>query len=233
MIYTAFVLGAGLGKRLRPLTNDMPKPLLPIAGKPVITYALDRLVEAGAEKIIINTHHHAEKYTEFFKEKKWKNADLIFRHEKILLETGGGIKNTEDLWKEDEDLFVHNGDILTTISLEKLWEHHISSGNEVTLGLRTQEKPRDIGFDEKEGKVRKIQHGAEDNQLKWCLFAGVYAVNRRFLARFEKEKPISVIPVFREMIREEALGGIVLDEGKWHDIGSLEVYERLKNGWNG
>ncbi|MFZ5805904.1 MAG: nucleotidyltransferase family protein [Verrucomicrobiota bacterium] len=233
---TAFVLGAGLGTRLRPLTADCPKPLLPVGGKPAVMWTLDRLVEAGVERIIINTHHCAEKYDEVFPKKEWKGAELIFLHEPILLETGGGIKNTEAFWRKEEDLLVHNGDVLTTLPLEKLTEYHETSGNEVTLGLRTREEPKDIGFDAKSGKIKKIKRDVQSDSLQWCLFTGLYVVNRRFLARFEQGKKISVIPIFLDMLRSDAgsLGGVVLDEGVWHDIGTtVEEYKKLKDGWHG
>ena len=87
---TAFVLGAGLGTRLRPLTNDWPKPLLPIGGRPTITYAFEQLKALGVERVIINTHHRAERYDEAFPDNTWEGLELVFRHEPVLLETGGG-----------------------------------------------------------------------------------------------------------------------------------------------
>ena len=83
-IKTAFILGAGLGTRLRPLTENTPKPLLPIGGKPIITYAMEHLRAIGVQRFIVNTHHCAEKYAEAFPKGNWQGIPITFRHEPIL-----------------------------------------------------------------------------------------------------------------------------------------------------
>ena len=94
---TAFILGAGLGTRLRPLTEKCPKPLLKIGGRPIITYAMDHLMKVGVDRFIVNTHHASEIYLEAFPDRGWGGVPIIFRHEPVLLETAGGLKNIEDL----------------------------------------------------------------------------------------------------------------------------------------
>src|SRR5271166_1764792 len=91
----AFVLGAGLGTRLKTLTERLPKPLIPIYGKPLITFAFDQLIAAGTGEIVVNTHHCHEEYAKAFPSAEYRGARLIFEHEPILLETAGGIKNVE------------------------------------------------------------------------------------------------------------------------------------------
>src|SRR5215470_891113 len=91
----AFVLAAGLGKRLRPLTDELPKPLVPIFQKPLITFALDHLFAIGIDRIFINTHRLPEKFTEEFPDDRYSDKKLTFVNEPVLLETGGGIKNIE------------------------------------------------------------------------------------------------------------------------------------------
>src|SRR5512136_3068619 len=108
---TAFILGAGLGMRLRPLTERCPKPLLPIGGRPVITYAMDHLLSIGVDRFIVNTHHCPEVFVEKFPDKLWRGRPIIFRYEPVLLETAGGLKNIEDLIEEDEVIICYNGDI--------------------------------------------------------------------------------------------------------------------------
>src|SRR5690242_12726955 len=96
-ITQAFVLGAGLGTRLRPLTDDLPKPLVPIFQKPLITFAFDHLIAFGIEKFIVNTHHLPERFAETFLENSYREIPITFVHEPVRLETGGGIKNIESL----------------------------------------------------------------------------------------------------------------------------------------
>ncbi|MDI6722623.1 MAG: sugar phosphate nucleotidyltransferase, partial [Candidatus Aenigmarchaeota archaeon] len=96
-INTAFILGAGLGTRLRPLTESTPKPLLEIGHRPIISFAMAHLRSVGIKRFIVNTHHCAEKYKEAFPDSSWHGIPITFRHEPVLLDTAGGIKNIEDL----------------------------------------------------------------------------------------------------------------------------------------
>src|SRR5437588_4738695 len=96
-ITQAFVLGAGLGTRLRPLTDELPKPLVPIFQKPLITFALDHLIAAGVERFVINTHRLAECFDHLFSAREYRGRDVDLINEPVLLETGGGIKNAEHL----------------------------------------------------------------------------------------------------------------------------------------
>ncbi len=119
-ITQAFVLGAGLGTRLRPLTEDLPKPLIPIFQKPLITFALDHLVDAGIESFIINTHKLPETFKDVFPANKYLDHSVKLAHEPVLLETGGGIKNVEaDLGKEP--FITYSGDILTDVDAKRVW----------------------------------------------------------------------------------------------------------------
>src|SRR5208283_686041 len=120
LITTAFIIGAGLGTRLRPLTENMPKPLLPIGGRPIITYAMEHLRLIGVQRFIINTHHCAEKYSDAFPNGNWQGIPITFRHEPILLDTAGGIKNIEDLIVNEERIIVYNGDIITNMPIAPL-----------------------------------------------------------------------------------------------------------------
>jgi Nucleoside-diphosphate-sugar pyrophosphorylase involved in lipopolysaccharide biosynthesis/translation initiation factor 2B, gamma/epsilon subunits (eIF-2Bgamma/eIF-2Bepsilon) len=136
-IDTAFILGAGLGTRLRPLTESTPKPLLKIGGRPIITYAMEHLRSIGVKRFIVNTHHCAEKYKEAFPEGSWQGIPITFRHEPILLDTAGGIKNIEDLIANDERIIVYNGDIITNLPITPLLESHFAGQTEVTLDRKS------------------------------------------------------------------------------------------------
>ena len=113
----AFVLGAGLGTRLRPLTQDLPKPLIPVWGRPLMTHGFDHLRTAGVDRFIVNTHWHPEAYDAAFPENTWRGIPITLRHEPILLETAGGVANVADLLGRTESFWVYNGDILSTLPL--------------------------------------------------------------------------------------------------------------------
>src|ERR1041385_3251674 len=138
-ITQAFVLAAGLGKRLRPLTDDLPKPLIPVFQKPLITFALDHLINAGVNKFVVNTHRCPELFRSFFNGGEYAGAPVTLVHEDELLETGGGIKNAERYLASDP-FITYSGDILTDIDLQPLVEEHFRGGNDVTLALRARSR---------------------------------------------------------------------------------------------
>src|SRR6476661_7429623 len=148
----AFVLGAGLGTRLRPLTNLLPKPLLPIFGKPLITFALDHLRQAGIEQFWINTHHLPEKFSAVFPTNQYYGAKLELMFEPDLLETGGGMKNLEQQIGA-ETFVVYSGDVLTDLPLDRLVDEHFSRQNDVTLALRTTGLATGISWRRESGRV--------------------------------------------------------------------------------
>ena len=164
-IDTAFILGAGLGVRLRPLTENTPKPLLEIGGHPIITYAMEHLRAVGIKRFIVNTHHCAEKYAEVFPENKWKGIPIVFRHEPVLLDTAGGIKNIEDLIAEDERIIIYNGDIITNMPIELLIRKHFELKTSVTIALRSIGPLLNVSVD-KDGFVCDMRHILKNQGIK-------------------------------------------------------------------
>lgn len=225
---TAFVLGAGLGTRLRPLTEHCPKPLLPLGGRPVITYAMEHLAGIGVDRFIVNTHHCPEVFLEKFPEKSWRGVPIIFRHEPVLLDTAGGLKNIEDLLEDDEAIICYNGDVICDCSLRRFIDAHEEKRPEATLILRSTGPLLNVNIDS-EGNVCDLRHTLGDRGVQNCLFTGIYAVETSFLRYLESGKIESVISVFLERIANApgSVRGIVIEEGRWHDIGSLEEYKIL------
>ncbi len=224
-MHTAFVLGAGLGTRLRPLTNRRPKPLIPLANRPLITHAFDHLIAAGVKRFVVNTHWCAERYAEFFPTGEWRGCPIHFIEETPeVLETGGGIWNARELLS-DGPFIVYNGDILSDIPLARAIAHHRTTGNEVTLILRTTGDNRNVTFDAESGRILDLRKVLRPELEPAHLFTGIYLVQPEFIARIPAAQKISVVPIFHEMIRAGAkLGGILLDEGTWRDLGTREEY---------
>ncbi|MBU0651613.1 MAG: phosphotransferase [Proteobacteria bacterium] len=227
-IRTAFILGAGLGTRLRPLTQNCPKPLLPIGGRPLITFAMDHCLSIGVGRFIVNTHHCAAAYDEAFPDGNWRGTPILFRHEPVLLDTAGGMKNIEDLLEEGETILVYNGDILSDLPLERLLTAHAAGGREVTLALRSSGPLRNVCLDAR-GEICDFRDLLGNRGVRRCLFTGISVVERRFLRRLIPGKAESTIPVFAAMIREApgSVASAVIDDGSWEDVGDIPAYERI------
>jgi len=229
---TAFILGAGLGTRLRPLTDECPKPLLPVGGRPIITYAMDHLLGVGVDRFVVNTHHRPEAYGTAFPDGSWRGVPITFRHEPVLLDTGGGLKNIEDLLTDDETLLCYNGDIITDLPLRPLLDAHGQDRAEATLVLRSRGPLLNVDIRET-GEICDLRHTLGQKGVRRCLFTGIYAVRTSFLRHLEPGRIESVIDVFLRRIVAEpgSIRGVLVDEGEWHDIGSVETYERMRTGW--
>jgi len=229
MITHAFVLGAGLGTRLRPLTEDLPKPLIPIFQKPLITFALDHLIAAGVHSFVINTHHRPAPFRELFPDASYRGCPVHLVHEPEIRGTGGGIKNAETLLP-GEVFISYSGDILTDIALEKLADEHFRAGNDVTLAVRETGFGKDVALDGRRVVDLANRYGHEGRYD----FAGVAVWNRAIFDRIPAARQVSYIPILADWIGQGGkIGGVVLDEGQWFNIGSrreyLEVHRTIKD----
>lgn len=224
-MHQAFVLGAGLGTRLRPLTDQLPKPLIPVFHRPLIEHAFDHLRGIGVREFVVNTHHLPEAYAEAFPEARYAGAPIRFRHESPeRLETAGGIANVRDLLG-DAPFVVYNGDILTDLPLERLLSAHCAAGNLVTLALRSTGPALHVALDPASGRIVDIHNRLGRGCTDGCLFTGVYVCEPEFHDWLTPGRAESVIPVFLRLIQAGApLGGVVIDEGRWWDLGSREAY---------
>jgi NDP-sugar pyrophosphorylase family protein len=216
-VQKAFILGAGLGNRLRPLTDRLPKPLVPLFHRPLAAWAMEACARAGAQDFAINTHHLPG---------AWENFDLgvkpRFFHEPRLLETGGGLKNIQE-WIGNDPLLVHNGDIFSSMPLGALIAAHRESGLPVTLALRSHGLARHIALDSTGTRVtdiRKMLGHADGTHI----FSGIYCIQPSFLDLIPANEKISVIPAFLALAKLGQLGAITLDDGVWLDLGDRDSY---------
>lgn len=227
-IKTAFVLGAGLGTRLRPLTDERPKPLVPIFNKPLITFAFDHLIAAGITRFVVNTHHRPEAYARWLGEAngraEYRGCPVFFRHEPVLLETGGGIKNAADIIG-DEPFLVYNGDVLADFPLQSLIESHQRSSRIATLALRACGAERRIQCDLSTGRITDMRGLIGGRSEPSFLFTGVSAFSPEIFQHIPAGDIVSIIPVLVDLMRRGVeVGGELIDEGVWFDIGNIPSY---------
>ncbi|MEI6070597.1 MAG: sugar phosphate nucleotidyltransferase [Verrucomicrobiae bacterium] len=218
----AFVLGAGLGTRLRPLTERRPKPLVPICGKPLITFAFDHLIASGAASFAVNTHHCPDAYASLSGGGAYRGRPLAFLHEPVLLDTGGGIKNAAGLLG-DGPFLVYNGDVIADFPLRPAIERHLASGNIATLILRSSGGPLHVQC--RDGRVSDIRNTLGDSADPSFLFTGISLLSPEIFRHIPAGGTVSIIPVYLSLIRAGvAIGGVVEDGGLWFDIGSRDAY---------
>lgn len=220
----AFILGAGLGTRLEPLTFILPKPLMPVFQKPLIQHTMDHFMKAGVTEFIINTSTLELAWDKAFPcpDPQYRGCPVTFSHEDEPLDSGGGVKKILPLWKEGP-LIVHNGDILTDIPLGDLLAEHRRSGNLLTMALRSIDGKRNVGFDEATGRITDMRH-ALGITPGTHQFAGTYIMEPEVAHLFPAEDKFSIFPIWLELIKQGRAGGVVFDWANWHEIGNPAGY---------
>lgn len=233
----AMILSAGLGTRLRPLTSDVPKPLLPVGDRPLIYYNLLLLKKYGITDVLINLHHHGEKIIKEIGNGLQFGLNVVYSEEPEILGTGGGIKKVRSELSKGTFIVI-NGDILVDVNLNKVVEFHYRKKGLVTLVLREDEEMDRYGAIEVDAKnrVRNILGKCSwvGERLKPLMFTGVHVIEPKVLDYIPVDIFYSIIDAYIEMVRkEERIYGYPM-KGYWTDIGVIERYqkvdEEIKNG---
>ena len=228
----AMILAAGLGTRLRPLTNTIPKPLLPVAGTPLIVWNLLLLKRHGVRDVIINLHHLGPMIEQALGNGSRYGLRIQYSQEPVILGTGGGIKQAEPNFS-GQPVLVMNGDTLVEIDLEALWTFHQQRNAAATLVLRADPDAARWGLvevGENDAIVRITGRGRTDiGQTRPRMFAGIHIVHPRLLRDVPRGKESSIIDAYVAAIQR---GDAVLGfdhEGYWSDVGTAERYAQAEH----
>lgn len=217
-----FVLAAGLGTRLRPLTDDRPKALVEVGGMTLLERTIHTLEAAGIEHIVVNIHHFADKMRAFIGSQRWKAKVDISDESGLLLDTGGGLKKAAPLFAGTGNILVHNVDILSEIDLRDVERKHEADGNLVTLCVSSRETKRLLEFDGEGRLVGRAEHG--------LAFSGISVVSPALFALLpEADHPYPVIDEYIRLSREgHRIGSYIHPADRWLDVGKPETLELAK-----
>jgi len=226
----AMILAAGLGTRLRPLTDNRPKALVEVAGQTLLEIALRRLASFGIREVIVNVHHFADMVIEYLK----KNDDFGMRieisREEFLLDTGGGLKKAAWFFEEIQEPFIlHNVDVLSTIDLNRMLEFHQKNRALVTLAVQDRKTSRYLLFDE-HNQLRGRRAGNQPSELansaadvQALAFSGIHVISPRLLGMLSEEGAFSIIDSYLRLAgRGETIVAFRADEYYWRDLGKPE-----------
>jgi NDP-sugar pyrophosphorylase family protein len=245
----AMVLAAGLGTRLRPLTNDRPKALVEVGGRTLLEITLARLRIFGVREVIINVHHFADLVVEYLRANDNFGMRVEISREDLLLDTGGGLKKAAHFFLEDsrdrdkdQPFILHNVDVVSTIDLQRMAEFHIKNQALATLAVQDRETSRYLLFDDalqlcgrRMGRDGKTEWARPLAQAQGLAFCGIHVISPRLLTIMTEEGVFSIIPAYLRLAAQgEKILGFRADEYEWRDLGTPEqliaAAEDLKRG---
>lgn len=235
----AFIFAAGLGTRLKPLTDTMPKALVPVGGKPLLAHVIEKLKAAGCKKIVINIHHFGQMIIDYVKENKNFGIDIVFSDEReMLLETGGAIKHAVDLLG-GEPFLIHNVDIMSNVDLKALWSEHINSGSAATLLVSKRNSTRALLFspegnltawtNKPTGEVKTPYSDIDISNLNEFAFSGIHIFSPRLFKYFGTyPEKFSIIDFYLNTCKDENIKAYTQEGLQLLDVGKLDSLERAE-----
>jgi mannose-1-phosphate guanylyltransferase len=232
----AMVLAAGLGTRLRPLTDNRPKALVEVGGRTLLEIALARLNSFGIREVIVNVHHFAEMIVDYLKTNKNFGMRIeISREDDVLLDTGGGLKKAayfflENAGAAEEPFVLHNVDVISTIDLHRMAQFHAENCALATLAVQERPTSRYLLFDEqlqlcgrRSGKDGQAELVRSSSHPKALAFSGIHVISPRLFSLMTEEGVFSIIaPYLRLAAQGEKIIAFRSDEYQWRDLGRLD-----------
>ena len=229
----AMILAAGLGTRLRPLTNDRPKAMVEVAGRTLLEIALARLRNFGVREVIVNVHHFAGMVVEYLKTNRNFGMRIEISQEDVLLDTGGGLRRAAWFFLEgsgNEPFILHNVDVISTVDLAHMAQVHAERKALATLAVQERKTSRYLLFD---GQLRLCGRGHAEEQkpemartaekLQALAFCGIHVISPQIFTVMKEEGIFSIIaPYLRLAAEGENIIGFRADEYYWRDLGKRE-----------
>jgi mannose-1-phosphate guanylyltransferase len=217
----AMILAAGYGTRLRPLTYLLPKPVMPVCNKPLIAYAVDNLLHAGIDEIIVNLHHLPDAIQSYLAD-TYEDVTFHFSLEHEILGTGGGVRHVRHLLETDDEFLLVNGDTLQWPDFEAIVRARREHDALAALSLRhapANDRFTAVWLDQ--GRITGFGEGHGEP----LMFAGTHAISSRVFRHMPDGEEFSIVDhVYARMLDTETIAGIVDDNARWFDIGTPQRY---------
>jgi NDP-sugar pyrophosphorylase family protein len=237
----AMILAAGLGTRLRPLTDDRPKALVEVGGRTLLEITLSRLRGFGVREVIVNVHHFADMVVDYLKANDDFGMHIEVSREEVLLDTGGGLKKAawfflEDSAARDEPFILHNVDVISTIDLARSVQFYREHQALATLAVQERETSRYLLFDEQMRLCgRRAGRDAANEVVRECAkpralaFSGIHVISPRIFEKMTEDGAFSIISTYLRLAAQgENIFGFRADEYYWRDLGRSENVARAE-----
>ena len=238
----AMVLAAGLGTRLRPLTDGRPKALVEVNGRTLLEITLARLRSFGINEVIVNAHHFADQVIDYLRAQKNFGMRIEVSREEALLDTGGGLRQAAHFFLDqgdDEPFVVHNVDVLSSIDLRQMVDSHRERRALATLAVQRRETSRSLLFDDDLQLVGRHTRGIEPEMFRpasrtqAAAFCGIHVISPRIFWLMQEEGVFPIVPVYLRLSAQgERIRGFPADEYYWRDLGTRESLQQAARDMN-
>jgi len=227
----AIILAAGLGSRLKKITNNKPKALVEVNGKTMLELTIQNLKQQGVTEFLINIHHFGESIIDFLTTHNNFGVSITISDErKKLLDTGGAILKAHSFIKGKEPVLVHNVDIISDIKITNLLNYHVKTGSIATLCVRKRDSGRGLIFNENMHLVGWTN--IEKSEFKWVsniynnynlfAFSGIYMISPQFTEEIQQKGKFSIIDTWLKIAKSKYISGYIDSSDIWHDLGTIE-----------
>jgi len=232
----AMVLAAGVGSRLRPITDSVPKALVEVGGTPMLEIVIRRLMKAGVDQIVINVFHKPEAIEDFLRDKRNFGIRVELSREERLLDTGGGLKNAAAFFDDGRPFFLHNADIFSELDLARLYRSHEETGALATLAVHPRGAPRRFVFD-KDGLLRGWESdsegrrwaGAPAKDAEAVNFDAIHVLSPAIFPKMTETGAFSMVDAYLRLAAEgEAIRAFRSDGAFWATVGDARQLEALR-----
>lgn len=233
----AMIFAAGIGSRLKPITDNMPKALVPVGGQPMLGRLIHRLAKQGVSSFIVNVHHFSAQVVEYLNSDEFKEFKISISDESgKLLDTGGGLFRAAGFFSDGKPFLVYNVDVLSDINVNEMLDHHSAEGNLATLAVSRRNSTRLLLLDgqnylkgwqdTKTGEVVRVTGAI--GKLTPLAFSGIHIIDPAIFAFTRKTKPFPIVELYLRLAENYRIGVYIHEPYNWADMGSPEGLKKAE-----